>query len=107
MDSEIKIKNLSVAYSGVDAITDISLDIKKGEFICVIGPNGGGKTTLLNSILGFLKPNSGSIQITDKNAISYVPQTAAIDRDFPISVLQTVLAAFLKSISSATGITNT
>jgi zinc transport system ATP-binding protein len=97
MDSEIKIKNLSVAYSGVDAITDISLDIKKGEFICVIGPNGGGKTTLLNSILGFLKPNSGSIQITDKNAISYVPQTAAIDRNFPISVLETVLTAFLKS----------
>lgn len=97
MDSAISIKNLTVSYSGADAINGVNLDIKKGEFVCVIGPNGGGKTTLLNAILGFLKPNSGIIEIANKCAISYVPQIAAMDRDFPISVLETVLTAFLKA----------
>lgn len=97
MDFAIKIKNLSVSYSGTDAINDISLEIKKGELVSVIGSNGGGKTTLLNTVLGFLKPSSGSIEISPQTTLSYVPQIADIDRDFPISVLETVMTAFLKS----------
>ena len=98
MESAIKIENLTVSYSGIDAINSINLDIKKGEFVSIIGPNGGGKTTLLNAVLGFLKINSGAIDITAKpNALSYVPQIALIDRDFPITALETVMTAFLKS----------
>ncbi len=98
MDSVIKINDLSVSYSGADAINNINLDIKKGEFLSVIGQNGGGKTTLINAILGFLKADSGTVEIVPKKAaISYVPQTASIDRNFPITVLETVMTAFLKS----------
>lgn len=97
MDSAININNLTVSYSGADAINNISLDIKKGEFVCIMGPNGGGKTTLLNTVLGFLKPDSGHIEISRSSSVSYVPQIAAIDRDFPITALETVMTAFLKS----------
>lgn len=98
MDTIIEIKNLSVSYSGADAINNINLDVNKGEFIAVIGPNGGGKTTLLNTVLGFLKADSGAIQIISKSTLlSYVPQISLIDRSFPITVLETVLSAFLKS----------
>lgn len=98
MNSAIKIKDLSVSYNGADAINGINLDIKKGEFVSVIGQNGGGKTTLLNAILGFLKADSGTIKILpEKAVISYVPQISSIDRNFPITVLETVMTAFLKS----------
>ena len=98
MDTAIEIKNLTVSYSGEDAINNINLEIKKGEFVSVIGPNGGGKTTLINTILGFLKADSGTVKITSPSAVlSYVPQISLIDRSFPITVLETVLTAFLKS----------
>lgn len=91
----ISIKNLSVSYSGTDAINGISFDINSGDFLCILGPNGGGKTTLLNTILGFLKPDSGEIFKDKALKISYVPQTAMLDRNFPISVLETVLTGTL------------
>ncbi|MBR7133578.1 MAG: metal ABC transporter ATP-binding protein [Clostridia bacterium] len=103
MNSAISVKNLSVSYKGVEAINDISLEINKGEFVCIIGPNGGGKTTFLNAVLGFLKPNCGGIEIFGGNikkarsVMSYVPQTAVIDRSFPITVIETVMTAFLRS----------
>lgn len=98
MNSVIKIKDLTVSYSGADAINGINLDIKRGEFLSLIGQNGGGKTTLLNAILGFLKATSGTVEIMPENtAISYVPQIASMDRNFPITVLETVMTAFLKS----------
>ena len=98
MNTIISIKSLAVSYSGEDAINNINLEIKKGEFVAVIGPNGCGKTTLLNSVLGFLKADRGAIRIIPKaTALSYVPQISQIDRSFPITVLETVLTAFLKS----------
>ena len=102
MSKAISINNISVSYSSVEAINDISFDVEKGEFVCIIGPNGGGKTTLLNTILGFLKCDTGSIKIFDKpikesySNISYVPQIAVMDRDFPITVIEAVMTAFLK-----------
>ncbi len=103
MTTAISVKNLSVAYSNVEAISNITLDINEGDFVSVIGPNGGGKTTLLNTLLGFLDVNYGEVKILGKNvkssdiSISYVPQISAIDRNFPITVLETVMTAFLKS----------
>lgn len=102
MEKAILVDNLSVSYSGIEAINNITLSIDEGEFVCIVGPNGGGKTTLLNSILGILKPDNGIIKLfgtpykSTKTALSYVPQTAAIDRGFPITVLETVMTAFLK-----------
>ena len=102
-DNAISVKNLSVSYGTVDAIENITLDIKKGEAVCIIGPNGGGKTTFLNALLGFLKPNSGEIEILGSDIksayskISFVPQVSLVERNFPISVTESVMTATLKS----------
>ena len=104
MNTAIEVKNLSVSYSKEEAITDINLKISKGEFVNIIGPNGGGKTTLVKSILGLIKPlRKGEILILNNNGrkpiknIGYVPQNASLEKDFPITVLQTVQTALLKS----------
>ncbi len=97
MKTAIKTNGITVSYSGIDAINNISLEINEGEFVAIIGPNGGGKTTMLNTVLGFLKPNTGTIEMQEKAVISYVPQIASMDRNFPITVLETVMTAFLKS----------
>ncbi len=102
METVIKIDSLSVLYGKSEAISNISFEVKKGEFVSVIGPNGGGKTTLLNAILGFITPDSGRISVLNRDAtkgnssISYVPQVIAVDRSFPITVGQAVMSAFLK-----------
>lgn len=92
----LTVKNLSVSYSKTEAIKDVAFEVEKGDFVCIIGQNGGGKTTLINTILGFLKQNSGEIKINTKN-ISFVPQNASVDKNFPITVIETVLSAFLKN----------
>ncbi len=88
--------NFSFSKKGPQILTDINLEIKKNDFLAIIGPNGGGKTTLLKIILGLLSPDSGSINyhgLTDKkkNKIGYVPQFSHFDKDFPINVLDLVL----------------
>lgn len=97
MEKAITARNLSVTYGNNEAINGINLEINKGEFACIIGPNGGGKTTFLNTCLGFLKPNSGQVFIDKNLTLSYVPQIVNTDRAFPITVSETVLTANLKS----------
>lgn len=102
METAIHIDNLSVHYGKTSAITDVFLDVIHGEFLGIIGPNGGGKSTLLKAILGLIPSTSGSIQIygqapgKNKAAVGYVPQFASIDRQFPISALEVVLTGRLK-----------
>lgn len=102
MNSAILIKNLSLAYSKTDAINNINLSISEGEFVNIVGPNGGGKTTLVKCVLGLLKPQSGDVSIFGKNVnsgktlIGYVPQNADTEKNFPITALETVQTAFLK-----------
>ncbi len=57
----LSIDNVGVMFGGLKALDGVTIDIKKGEVLCIIGPNGAGKTTLFNCITGFLKPSSGSI----------------------------------------------
>lgn len=98
MENIISLENASVSYRKNEALCNISLHIEKGSFTGIIGPNGGGKTTLLKTVLGFLKPEHGNISISvSRDKIGYVPQTASLERDFPISVTEAVLTAFLKS----------
>lgn len=102
-ENAVSVKNLSVSYGVVEAIENITLNINEGESVCIVGPNGGGKTTFLNAVLGFLKPNKGEIKILGgsiKKAyskISFVPQASSVDRNFPISVIESVMTASLKS----------
>lgn len=104
MNPAVAIKNLSFSYGEMSVLKDISFDIQPGQFIGVIGPNGGGKTTLLKLILGFLKPSAGEIEIFGKpplaarENIAYVPQSLRFDKQFPISVMELVLEGRLSHL---------
>lgn len=98
----LHIDKLSVCYKNTMAISDISFDVEDGEYLGIIGPNGGGKSTLLKAILGLVPLSSGTVEIygekNDKNKsyIGYVPQFASVDKHFPITLLEVVLTGCLK-----------
>ncbi len=96
----IKIENLTVGYDKKPVLRNVNLEIFEKDFIGVIGPNGGGKTTLLKAILGLLKPVSGKIAFradinVRKKPIGYLPQVRNIDRKFPITVFDVVRSGSL------------
>ena len=101
----IEVNDLSVMRSGKQVIHDINLSIKCGEFVGIVGPNGGGKSTLLLTILGILKPKSGTVKIYDfeplsKNVIGkigWVPQTASnLPSNIRITVKELIQLGTLK-----------
>lgn len=94
----IKSKKLAFAYDGDRVLDDISVEIKSGEYVGIIGPNGGGKTTLLKLMLGLLKPTAGTIDVfIPRHAIGYVPQRASsIDPSFPATVREIVESGTIK-----------
>ena len=69
----LKVEKLSVAYAGVTVLREISLEVKSGETVSVVGANGGGKTTLLKTISGLLKPSSGSIEFMGEKIHDFLP----------------------------------
>jgi zinc transport system ATP-binding protein len=93
----VTIRDIWVHYDGVPVLEDINLSVEQGDFLGIIGPNGGGKTTLLKVILGLVSPSRGSISVLgqapskSRRHIGYVPQHNLFDRNFPISVRDTVL----------------
>ncbi len=93
MNNLIRIENLFFSYEKEQNILeDITLNIQNDDFLAIIGPNGGGKSTLLKLILGLLKPNNGTIKLKDeKNFLGYVPQNTNLNIDFPITALEVVL----------------
>lgn len=98
----VHIENLSVYYGRMPAIAGVCLDVFDGEYLGIIGPNGGGKSTLLKAILGLVPISSGTVRIYGNNAhknralIGYVPQFAMLNRKFPISLFEVVLTGRLK-----------
>jgi len=100
----IKFHQVSFGYHETMVLRDVNLEVQAGESIGIIGPNGGGKTTLLKLIMGFLKPLSGTIEVlgqapgTGKQPIAYVPQVLRFDRQFPISVFEVVLTGRLSHL---------
>ena len=97
MESIVSLKNVSVRYEDYMAIEGVNLEIYADDFICIIGPNGGGKTTLIKAILGTI-PHSGVVTLSstlfngNKRLIGYLPQQSTFDRNFPISVLEVVMS---------------
>lgn len=103
-DSFIKLENVSFDYDGKPILKNISLSLKRGGFYIFVGPNGGGKTTLLKLILGILQPTSGVILVGGKDPkeirskVGYVPQTLIFDPYFPLSVKEFVLMGILSRL---------
>lgn len=104
MPVAVSFEQVNFAYQDTMVLKDASFTIEEGAFTGIIGPNGGGKTTLLKLILGFLKPDSGRIQVfgsaphTASQQLAYVPQTVRFDRQFPISVMELVLSGRLSRL---------
>lgn len=95
--SIVSIKNVTVKYDSYIALKDANLEILEDDFIGIIGPNGGGKTTLIKSIIGSV-PYSGEVTLSPtlfkdgKRLIGYLPQQTTFDKQFPISVIEVVLS---------------
>ena len=96
MSSVVAVRDLSVAYDRKPVLWDIDLDISSARMTAVIGPNGAGKSTLIKTVLGLIKPVSGTVTIFGKpladvrDRIAYVPQRNAVDWDFPTDSLDVV-----------------
>ncbi len=96
MNPVIDIRSLNFAYGNVPTLSGISLQVADGEFLGIVGPNAGGKSTLLKLILGLLQPQSGDIRVLGRSPraasrlLGYVPQFPSFPRDFPITVEQVV-----------------
>lgn len=87
----VEIKNLSVSYDQQRVLEQANLDIQPMDFLGIIGPNGGGKTTLIKALLGLVKPDVGSIKFhIPLNKVGYLPQINQVDKRFPITVLDVV-----------------
>lgn len=97
MSHPIQIENLNFSYGPVSVLENTNVCIQDKEFISVVGPNGGGKTTLLKIILGLLDPQSGSVKVFGKTPeigrkqIGYLPQYTSLDSKFPVTALDAVL----------------
>ncbi len=95
---------LSFAYNGSLALEEVNLTIRKRDFAWIVGPNGGGKTTLLKLMLGLLKPTSGRVEVLGRDPeaarplIGYMPQQASLDMQFPVTALDIVLMGRLGGV---------
>ncbi|MCD8029415.1 MAG: metal ABC transporter ATP-binding protein [Bacteroides sp.] len=108
MNPIIQIEKLSAAYDGRQVLHDVDLTVYERDFLGIIGPNGGGKTTLVKCILGLMDTTGGQLRFfrngmpIDHLTMGYLPQYSTIDRKFPISVEEVVLSG-LSSHKSLTG----
>ena len=93
----VEINHLSIKFNEQLILNDINFSIEEKDFMAIIGPNGGGKTTLLKVILGILTPDEGKVKVFGKepnkakDLMGYLPQRLDFDHDFPINVFETVL----------------
>ncbi len=97
MTTLVSLRNVSVAYDDCKVLEDVSLDVYDDDFVGIIGPNGGGKSTLVKSIVGAV-PHTGEIVLASElfangqRLIGYMPQQSDFDRKFPISVVEVVMS---------------
>ncbi len=96
-ETAVDLRNVSFAYGATQALEGVTFSIQRGDFVSVVGPNGGGKTTLLKLILGLLEPDRGEIRVFGRppqqarRLVGYMPQHARLDLQFPVTVMDVVL----------------
>lgn len=101
MSKVLELKSVYAGYKDDIVLNDISLEVFDDDFIGIIGPNGGGKTTLLKVMLGLIKPIKGTVEyfgdsnVTRNNRIGFLPQVNQIDKKFPVSVYDVVLSGLI------------
>lgn len=92
----IELDSVNVNYADTEVLRDINLEVMDGDFMAVIGPNGGGKTTLFQTVLGLMAPSKGTVTIDGVppadacGKIGYMPQFGRFDRKYPITVEEVV-----------------
>ena len=98
METLVKVDHVTYGYGKRPVLEDVSFTVAETDFTLIIGPNGGGKSTLLKLILGIITPWSGEISFSGDtgNRLGYVPQSAGFNRRFPISVLDMVLTGCIR-----------
>jgi zinc transport system ATP-binding protein len=93
----IELSDVSYSYGDVEVLSNVDLMVRAGDFLTIIGPNGGGKTTLVKIMLGLLSPRSGCVCVLGEDpvsvrpAVGYVPQHASVQPNFPVTVREVVL----------------
>jgi zinc transport system ATP-binding protein len=93
----IDMKGVWFSYGKAPILKDVTLTLKQGDFLAILGPNGGGKTTLLKLLLGLLKPDRGELRVLGQsphdaqNRVGYVPQNTDFNTTFPISVMDVAM----------------
>ena len=100
----IKLQHITAAYPEKTALKNVNLTVYDDDYLGIIGPNGGGKTTLIKIMLGLMKPKEGQIsfykngQKTDHICMGYLPQYTNIDKNFPINVEDVVISGLKKRL---------
>jgi len=93
----VVLNHLSFSYNDLPVLEDVTLTVSEHDFLCVVGPNAGGKTTLLRLILGLLRPSDGTVRVFGeapvrvRERMGYVPQNTRLDPEFPVRVIDVVL----------------
>ncbi|HEY6363829.1 MAG TPA: ATP-binding cassette domain-containing protein, partial [Candidatus Binatia bacterium] len=107
----VELANVSISYGATIALENVSLKIWPGQFMAIIGPNGGGKTTLLRTILGAISAQQGEVLVRGEalrdpslQRVGYVPQLETIDWNFPITVEEVISMGFFARNSWFRGI---
>lgn len=98
LETIIRLENVCFSYTREEVIRDVSLSVHRGDYVGIIGPNGGGKSTLIKLMLGLLKPGQGNISLFGKDIrdfrdwykIGYVPQKTYVEMNFPLTVEEMV-----------------
>ena len=99
---DVDVRDVDFGYEGEPVLRGVTLQVPRGEFLALLGPNGGGKSTLLRLLLGLLSPRRGAIRVLGRSPseaapqVGYVPQDTGVGRIFPISALEVVASGRLK-----------
>lgn len=96
--AQLSCRDVSLGYEGRTVVEKLNIEINKGDYLCVVGENGTGKSTFVKTILGLILPSKGKFVYGDglsKNEIGYLPQQTIVQRDFPASCFEIVVSGCL------------